>query len=47
MPEWVYGVCIIWAFAWGFMCAWAFNNQHVPFWRGFADGITLRFLWRR
>jgi len=47
MPDWLVNLLMVWAFAWGFVCAWCACHQHDPFWRGFQDGLSFRFLWDR
>lgn len=44
MTEWLCVIVTLFAWVHGFTLAWAANNQHKPFWRGFLDALAFR--WR-
>lgn len=46
MSDAILAVIILWAFAHGFMLAWALKSDGHPFWTGYLDVITLRGLWK-
>ena len=47
MPEWQVAILIVFVWGWGFMfgCALCLHKQS-PFWAGFMDGMSLRWLFR-
>lgn len=48
MPEWLVILCVVFAYAQGFLTAWAISRDgKSPFWTAFLDTFTLRVLWRR
>lgn len=47
VPDWLDAVFILYAYAFGTCFGMAISKPDDPFWRGFLDGLTLRFIWGR
>jgi hypothetical protein len=46
MTDWITIAASVYFVAYLGSFVWAWRHQDNPFWGGFLDGLTLRFVWR-
>ena len=45
MSDWVVALLMLYAYANGFVMAWAIAHREQPMWQGFLDGLAAPFVW--